>query len=255
MTTPKSPKQLFELFLNLLMKAKLIILLCTLFASVHSKAHNNILPIKSSNKDTAVRAFPWRNFTLELGVGILPYGTNSINKEMQSSYFYNPISSPYIGFSYNSNNFPIGAYIDFSLSQFYTGNTWVPFDWQPASLYDPAFPSRVYRLSYIEAESQAMNIGILYGKEIMNGFELYTKVGVGTSWHDYELGYYYNVGGAVFNGHFKKETFNYQWAVCFRYFPIDIFGFGGSFAFADNFPVYTLTTAYKFGYKYKKGAQ
>jgi len=197
------------------------------------------------------RIYPWHGFTIKAGVGVYPYGMNSISKGSERYLGdRNPLYSEYFEVSYTPKKLPIGFFISFSLNQFHKSNDWSPFDWY-SSLPDYKDDRiKIGRLEYIESKSNSFNTGVLFGKEVVEGLEIYAKLGVGNSWHNYRVTYSeeFNINNR-FGGNFKTQSLNYQAAIDFSFFPIPIVGFSGSFGISDNFPVFTLSSAWKFGYK------
>jgi len=215
------------------------------------------VPVCAQDKESGFwnnfeRAYPWYGFTLNLGVGVYPYGMPSISEGSKKSHsLKNPLYSEYLEFSYVFNKTPFGVFMSFSLNEFHKSSDWSPFDWYSKL---PDYKSgRIGQLINIESNSNSFNTGILFGKEVINGFEIYAKLGVGNSWHNYEVTYSeaFNINNRIMGMH-KTQSLNYQAAIDFRYFPTDIIGFSGSFGISDNFPVFTLSSAWKFGYKFRK---
>jgi hypothetical protein len=202
------------------------------------------------------RAYPWYGFTLKAGAGMLPFGSGSINQRSnQSASLNDPYTnhslSPYLGISYKIEKLPIGFFIDGCFNQNFNGTDWIPFEWRSATHPD-FFDGKTYLLNFFDTRSNAMNLGVMYGKEIFNGFELYAKLGIGNSWHNYTV-HYYEFGNInrMKRNTFQKQTQNYQACIDFTYFPVEFYGFSGSFGISNNFPIATLSSALKLGYKAK----
>jgi hypothetical protein len=218
---------------------------------------NAIAQNKSDKKSAELeRAYPWYGLTLKAGVGMFPFGSGSINQKSNQSYslndpYTNHAFSPYLGISYKFKNLPIGVFIDGCFYQNFNGTDWIPFEWRSATHPD-FFDGKSYLLNFFDTRSNSMNIGVMYGKEVFDGFELYAKLGMGNSWHNYTVNYYeFGNINRMKRNEFQKQTQNYQVCIDFTYFPAEFFGFSGSFGISNNFPIATLSSALKLGYKAK----
>jgi len=232
-------------------KIFLIVLLGFLFCNTANAQTNN-----KGFKERFERVYPYYNLTFYTGVGIMPLGTASMNLTNKSNNgsYATPNLAEYLGVSYKSNKFPIGVFADFVFNQAYYGGGAV-FDWvTPEMLDQRIYDDGILILRYLNSISNSANIGILYGNEVADGLEINFKMGIGNSWHEYEVRYSELFDAATVRGGdgFKKTTINHQVGINVTYFPYPYFGFSGSFSVSNYMPVYTLSGAFKFGYKYRK---
>jgi len=195
------------------------------------------------------RAYPLYNFTFTMGIGVLPYGLtidNHINKDEDYMYGSGFDNCAFFGLSYNFNKIPLGFFIERSYYGKYKGTHQFPFPKSKMELKPEE------SIASFLAWSNGFNAGILYGGTVVDGFEIFGKFGLGKTWHEYNVLY----RNLFTNEYGVKEAVavsnNLQLAIDFRYFPGEVFGIAASLGISQNFPVFSISSAIKFGYKKKK---
>jgi hypothetical protein len=190
--------------------------------------------------------FPLENLSISFGLGAYPYGLESVSVH-SNEYLLDPghTIASMVGISYHLKEYNVGLFAETSLGQKFRSVEWIPFDVLPIGTLN-----HIHRF-YVE--SNGFNIGVLIGNEVLEGLELYGKLGVGTSYHDYEI-FYTSLAGT--NTYVEKKTtsINYQLGLEVKYYPFKVFGFSSSLSFSDNFPVYSFKIIGKFA-DYKKSKE
>jgi len=198
------------------------------------------------------RAYPWYNFTFTMGTGVFPYGLafkNELNTNSDYEFFNGVDGAGLFGLSYSFYKINFGFFVEYSLlSQFVvSGNNVLPF---PKSQLNMPTSTRITNVGGL---SNSLNTGVMYGGRVFEGFEMFFKLGFGPSWHEYYAIYddFVTNETSLIKEGFAK-SYNYQTAIDFRYFPGEVFGFTASLGISQNFPVFSISSAWKFGYKARK---
>jgi hypothetical protein len=177
--------------------------------------------------------FHFENLSYSFGLGAFPYGLKSV--PIQSKTYiseFNHTVSPLLGVSYHFKEENVGVFADVSLGQQFRSTEWIPFD-----VFNGKIENRTVHSFY--SKSNSYNVGLLFGNEIVKGFELYGKFGVGQSFHDYEIFYTPSLGPGVGRDE-KTSSLNFQAGLEVKYYPFKLMGVSGSLSISDNFPVYSI---------------
>jgi hypothetical protein len=175
------------------------------------------------------------NLALYAGVGVFPYGLNTLSSySEEQSAESSHLRSNVIGVSYHLKRKNVGAFFEVSRNQQRRTTEAMPFN----SYLD--FSATNARITYFYVRSNSYNLGLLFGNEVAPGLELYAKLGVGTSYHEYDAIVESSSAPFVYYTDQTQKTLNYQFGMEIKYFALNVVGVKYSFAISDNFPVFSL---------------
>lgn len=175
-----------------------------------------------------------------LSVGLLPYGYNSIGERSDKYIGWGePNTSILVGLDYKVNDTKMAFFIEGSLRQNFKSTEWQPF------MLSEIENDRNGKVISFETETNSVNGGILIGGDLTEELELFAKVGVGTSFHSYILGFAPSLGDPILT-ETTQRSLNYQLGLELKYFPIQNVGVISSWSVAHNFPLFSIGMVSRF---------